>query len=81
MLGYIQRGGTPSPMDRVLATRYGTAAADMIASRDFGKMIALKNCEIVSVPLQEGSGKLKLVKPDDPLVVQARNMGTCFGNC
>src|SRR5664280_2567357 len=42
VLGYIQRGGTPSPMDRVLATRYGTAAADMIAERDFGKMVALK---------------------------------------
>jgi phosphofructokinase-like protein len=43
VLGYIQRGGTPSPMDRVLATRYGTAAADMIASRDFGKMVALRD--------------------------------------
>jgi len=42
VLGYIQRGGTPSPMDRVLATRYGTAAADMIAARDYGKMVALK---------------------------------------
>jgi len=81
VLGYIQRGGTPSPMDRVLATRYGTAAADMIASRDFGKMVALKDDEIVSVPLAEVSGKLKLVKPDNPLVIQAQNMGTCFGNC
>jgi ATP-dependent phosphofructokinase / diphosphate-dependent phosphofructokinase len=79
VLGYIQRGGTPSPMDRVLATRYGTAAADMIAARDFGKMVALKNNEIVSVPLADVSGKLKLVEPEDPLVVQARNMGTSFG--
>ncbi len=46
VLGYIQRGGTPSPMDRVLATRYGTAAADMIAERDFGKMVALKDDRI-----------------------------------
>lgn len=81
VLGYVQRGGTPSPMDRVLATRYGTAAADMIASRDFGKMVALKDDEIVSVPLSEVSGKLKLVKPDNPLVIQAQNMGTCFGYC
>src|SRR5512133_305993 len=50
VLGYVQRGGTPSPMDRVLATRYGTAAADMIAERDYGKMVALRNNEIVSVP-------------------------------
>jgi 6-phosphofructokinase 1 len=79
VLGYIQRGGTPSPMDRVLATRYGTAAADMIAAKDFGKMVALKNDEIVSVPLADVSGKLKLVEPDNPLVLQAKSMGTSFG--
>jgi 6-phosphofructokinase 1 len=79
VLGYIQRGGTPSPMDRVLATRYGTAAADMIADKDFGKMVALKNDEIVSVPLADVSGKLKLVEPDNPLVLQAKSMGTSFG--
>lgn len=79
VLGYLQRGGSPSPMDRVLATRYGTAAADMIAERDFGKMVALKKTEIVSVPLSDVSGKLKLVEPDDPLVLQAMNMGTSFG--
>lgn len=80
VLGYIQRGGTPSPMDRVLATRYGTAAADMIASRDYGKMVALKNNEIVSIPLADVSGKLKLVEPNDTLVMQAKNMGTSFGD-
>ena len=79
VLGYIQRGGTPSPMDRVLATRYGTAAADMIADRDFGKMVALKDDEIVSIPLSDVAGKLKLVEPNNPLVLQARNMGTSFG--
>jgi 6-phosphofructokinase 1 len=79
VLGYIQRGGTPSPMDRVLATRYGTAAADMIAERDFGKMVALKNNEVVSVSLADVSGKLKLVEPTDPMVIQAQNMGTSFG--
>jgi len=79
VLGYIQRGGTPSPMDRVLATRYGTSAADMIADRDFGKMVALNNNEIVSVPLADVSGKLKLVEPDDPRVIQAQNLGTSFG--
>jgi 6-phosphofructokinase 1 len=66
-------------MDRVLATRYGTAAADMIAEKDFGKMVALRNDEIVSVPLAEVSGKLKLVEPDNPLVLQAKSMGTSFG--
>ncbi len=79
VLGYIQRGGTPSPMDRVLATRYGAAAADMIARREFGKMVSLRDDKIVSVPLAEISGKLKLVDPGNPLVTQAQNMGTNFG--
>lgn len=80
VLGYIQRGGTPSPMDRVLATRYGSATADMIAARNFGNMVALKNNDIVAVPLADVAGKTKLVEPNDPLVIQARNMGTHFGN-
>jgi phosphofructokinase-like protein len=80
VLGYIQRGGTPSPMDRVLATRYGAAAADMIARRDFGKMVALKNNEIIPVPLSDVAGKLKLVDPDNPMVIKAKNMGTSFGD-
>jgi ATP-dependent phosphofructokinase / diphosphate-dependent phosphofructokinase len=79
VLGYVQRGGTPTPMDRVLATRYGTAAADMIAEREYGKMVALRNGQIVPVPLEEVSGKLKLIEPDDPLVIQAHSMGTSFG--
>ena len=79
VLGYIQRGGTPSPMDRVLATRYGSAAADLIAARNYGKMVALKNTDIIAVPLSEVSGKLKLVEPNNSLVIQAQNMGTSFG--
>jgi 6-phosphofructokinase 1 len=80
VLGYIQRGGTPSPMDRVLATRYGSAAADLIAKRDFGKMVALKNNEITSVPLADVAGKLKLVDPGNTMVIKAKNMGTSFGD-
>jgi len=79
VLGYVQRGGTPSPMDRVLATRYGAAAANMIADRDYGKMVALRNDKIESVPLSEPAGKLKLVQKDDPMVKQAQDMGTNFG--
>ena len=80
VLGYIQRGGSPSPMDRVLATRYGTHAAEMIAKRNFGKMVALKNNEIKTINLEEVAGRLKLVDPESPLVSKARNMGTSFGN-
>jgi len=80
VLGYIQRGGTPSPMDRVLATRYGSAAADLIAKRDFGKMVALRNNEITSIPLAEVAGRLNLVDPDNNMVIKAKNMGTSFGD-
>jgi len=67
-------------MDRVLATRYGSAAAELIARHDFGKMVALKNNEIISVPLEDVAGKLKLVDPDSALVSKAKNMGTSFGD-
>ena len=80
VLGYIQRGGTPSPMDRVLATRYGTAAADIIAAKDYGKMVALRNNDIVTVPLADVAGKLKLVDPMNPMVTQSRNLGLSFGD-
>lgn len=80
VLGYIQRGGSPSPMDRVLATRYGTGAVEMIANNDFGKMVSLRDGKIVSVPLAEVAGKLKLIDPLDPMVLQAKNIGTCFGD-
>jgi 6-phosphofructokinase 1 len=79
VLGYIQRGGSPSPMDRVLASRFGAAAANLIAKGEFGKMVALRNGSITAVKLSEVGGKTKLVESDDPMVMQAREMGTCFG--
>ena len=79
VLGYIQRGGSPSPMDRILASRFGATAANLIAEKDFGKMVAQRNCEISSIPLSEVSGKTRLVEPDNPLVIKARDMGTSFG--
>jgi ATP-dependent phosphofructokinase / diphosphate-dependent phosphofructokinase len=61
ILGHIQRGGTPTAFDRVLATRFGTAAIDAIDAGDFGKMVALKGDKIVRVPLTEAVGELKTV--------------------
>jgi len=80
ILGYIQRGGSPSPIDRVLATRYGAYAVELIAQRKFGQMVSLKGDSITSVPLSEVGGKLRLVPPDNPLVEKARRMGVCFGH-
>ncbi|NLI15343.1 MAG: 6-phosphofructokinase [candidate division Zixibacteria bacterium] len=64
ILGHIQRGGTPTAFDRVLATRFGVAAVDLIHQGDFGKMVALKGLQIVPVPLEDALAKTKVV-PDD----------------
>ncbi|GIH11812.1 pyrophosphate--fructose 6-phosphate 1-phosphotransferase [Rhizocola hellebori] len=61
VLGHIQRGGTPSAFDRVLATRFGLAAIDAVNDRDFGKMVALRGTEIIRVPLIEATKELKTV--------------------
>ena len=79
VLGYIQRGGPPTPFDRNLSTRMGGHATELIADGQFGRMIALKGDEISSLPLNEVAGKLKLVTEDHDLVVQGRRMGICFG--
>ena len=80
VLGYLQRGGTPTAMDRILATRYGAHATELIAKGEFGQMVALKNEEITSLPLGETAGKLKLVDHNHSLIRKARNLGTCFGD-
>ncbi len=61
VLGHIQRGGTPTAFDRVLATRFGLSAVDAIAAKDFGKMVALQSTAIVRVPFIEATGVLKTV--------------------
>ncbi len=80
VLGYTQRGGSPSPMDRILATRYGAYAAECIAQERFGTMVALRKTELTTVPLEEVGGKLRLVDPNHPLVHKARKMGVSFGD-
>lgn len=79
VLGYIQRGGSPTPFDRNLSTRMGGHATELIASGQFGRMVALKGNDISSVPLGEVAGKLKLVTEDEDLVIQGRRMGISFG--
>jgi 6-phosphofructokinase 1 len=61
VLGHIQRGGTPTAYDRVLATRFGLQAIDAVHEGDWGKMMALRGTDIVRVPLVEGTGELKTV--------------------
>ena len=79
VLGYIQRGGSPTPFDRNLSTRMGGHATELIANGQFGRMVTLKGDDIASIPLEEVAGKLKLVTEDHDLVIQGRRMGICFG--
>lgn len=79
ILGYIQRGGSPSPTDRLLATRFGAAAVNLIAKEDYGNMVIKKGEKIKSIPLSEVGGKLRLVPPDHSLIKKARGLGVCLG--
>ncbi|HEU4481393.1 MAG TPA: 6-phosphofructokinase [Actinomycetota bacterium] len=64
ILGHIQRGGTPTAFDRVLATRFGVAAIDAVNDGDYGKMVALQGTKIVRVPIGDGVGTLKTLDPE-----------------
>jgi len=80
VLGYIQRGGSPTPMDRILATRYGAYATQCIAEGCFGTMVAIKGNDLSTVPLEDVGGNLRLVEQDLPLIDKARKMGVSFGD-
>lgn len=80
VLGHIQRGGSPSPLDRILATRFGVVAAELAMSGRSGLMVALKGKRIVSVPLEEATKKPSLVQLDNEVLLAARSTGICFGD-
>ena len=79
VLGYIQRGGNPSPYDRNLATRLGGHATDLIAKQSFGCMVCVKGDAVSSIPLSEVAGKTKLVPDNHDLIHHGLNMGISFG--
>ncbi len=80
ILGHVQRGGTPSPEDRLLATQLGTAAVDLIAEGMSGVMVASRNGEAVPVPLERVAGRRKTVPLSHPWIHSARNLGVCLGD-
>jgi len=80
ILGYVQRGGTPSAADRLLATRLGTACADLIEEGVHGVMVAARGNGAEPVPLEKVAGKLKTVSLDHPWIESARRVGTCLGD-
>jgi len=79
ILGYIQRGGSPSPNDRLLASGYGAHAAELIADGKYGLMVSKKGEKIGSVPLKDVSGKLRLVPKNHPAIKRAMGLDVCFG--
>ncbi len=80
VLGHIQRGGSPSPFDRILATRFGFSATELVARGEFGRMVCLRAGKIESVPLEEAIGRYKTVDPQGDHVRAARAVGITFGD-
>jgi phosphofructokinase-like protein len=79
MMGHLLRGGSPTPFDRVLATRFGTRAVDLIENKEFGHMVGLKGNSLVKVPLEEVARGPKKIPLNHQLIKSARSVGTCFG--
>jgi 6-phosphofructokinase len=80
VLGHIQRGGSPSPFDRILSTRFGIEAVELVARGNFGRMVCLRAGEIESVPLDEAVGSARLVDPESSVVRAASAVGITFGD-
>jgi len=80
VLGHLQRGGSPTPFDRILATRFGTMAVKLAAEGRFGRMVSLRGTEITSVPMKEAIAQQRRVPPDHQMIQSARSVGTSFGD-
>jgi len=79
-LGHVQRGGTPVPADRVLATDFGYKALELLAAGERSRLVVMKGRTVTHIPLEEADGKQRLVPVDHPLILAARNIGTSFGD-
>ena len=80
ILGHVQRGGTPTAFDRVLATQYGYHAAELVAEKKFGKIVCLKGNRISEIPIRMVADKTRTVPVSSPLIAAARAVGTSFGD-
>ena len=79
ILGHLQRGGTPSAADRILATRLGTKAVEVIAKQQYGHMVAVNGETTRLVPLEEVAGQRKIIPLNHPWIRSAIETGTCLG--
>ena len=80
VLGHVQRGGTPTPFDRILATVLAHRAVQLAMEGRFGEMSVIKDGRIDSFPIESAADKVRTVPRDDPLILAARAVGTCFGD-
>ncbi len=79
VLGHVQRGGTPLPQDRILATRFGYHAVKLLAKGKENRLVVMKNHKVTDTDILEAAGKQRTVPANDPLIETARAVGTCFG--
>lgn len=79
-LGHLQRGGSPTCLDRVLGTRFGVKAVSLIEEQRFGRMVSYQQYHVGSVPIKDAVRDLKLVAPDSEIVAAAKAVGICFGD-
>ena len=79
VLGHIQRGGTPTPRDRVLSTQFGFHAFELLQRQNFGRVVVEQQGKITSVPILEVAGKVRTVNPEHITVRAALSLGTSFG--
>ena len=77
--GHTQRGGSPCAYDRVISSRLGAAAAELILKGKYGYMVGFKGDDIIPVPLEEVAGKLKYVDPDSAIIRETKSLGISFG--
>ncbi|HEY9705845.1 MAG TPA: 6-phosphofructokinase, partial [Allocoleopsis sp.] len=80
VLGHIQRGGIPSPLDRLIAAAFGVGAVDLIAEGRFDHIVTWQNRQVVSVPIADAIGHYRAIDPNDTLVKTARGLGICLGD-
>src|SRR5438067_559135 len=80
VLGHLQRGGAPTTLDRILGTRFGVKAVELIAEGKFGQMVSYQNYQVESVPIADAIDRTKLVSPDCQMVQTCRAVGISFGD-
>lgn len=79
ILGHVQRGGSPSPFDRILASRFGYHAVQAAVAGKFGQMVGMRGNDIKTTPIKDAVAVPRRIKADNDLVKVAKAVGTCFG--